>query len=1018
MDSIRRSKTEILLWAALILSTAATSAGCGSASSSVPPNKVVSVSVNPNSAQMVDQGQTDSFSATVADDSSNKGVTWTLTQNNTPCSPGCGTISPASTASGALATYTAPPAVNANLHFNVTATSVADTTKSAAVAATAVPPPALNNPASLPAATVGQPYSYQLTENGGVPPFAWSITSGSLPAGLSLNGTTGVISGTPTAASQIVRLTTDSSSALQPNVTPSTFTAQGCDSGNPKLCNSQSLNLLVAAAADFSLSASPNSLSITQGSSGTSTITVNPTGGFTGNVSFAASGLPNGLTASFNPVATTTTSALTLTASANAATGVATVTVTGTSGNLTHNTTISLTVSQANPNGFAFASSLLPDGKIGSAYNQVISTVKGTGTVTLSLVSGALPAGLSLSPSGDISGTPTGPNGQANFTLQAMDSSNPPQTIQGSFSISITDVGSCVFDASGFGPPNTNSNLKGTYVYRFQGFDANGNAVARVGQFTADGSQDRTVDQAFGHITGAIQDSASTANGGMFSNATNLADSTYCIGGNSNTSALTLGTVHYRIGVMGVNGGVQDGISFIEFDSTDNVRGSGVMRLQKATTIAQTGDVTYVFGMSGRDNSQNTNLPLAAVGQFTIDPTLLPVPGPSGLKGEEDVSEASVRGNLGPGFYRTLNASLNASTDSNNKLIPGRYTGQIAADPPTTPGDIGSGSIGFVAYVIKAASAAPTTNDSTELFAISTGTPTASVLTGEIVSQNFATNSTFNNSATPHTPDARAMSLENFYVIGGLVNDIPNTVAYADAATKSVALVGFVSFDGSRKPAAAVGNVVQLESDTDIAGNVQAPSQLPAPATYKVTPTGAVTFTGGGNLLPEIVLYLSDVDTGFAIVDDPQFLLAGFGRVFPSRNPGTAVIPVQTFVGIGDLPIQVPGSATTLGVATAFATPGNPITSVKIQQDVDDPVAGLVSDSQLGVFPITATDPFGRFTVGTCPAPAQNVIAPCFIGYYQFTGPAGVGALILDVTTAGFDSVTSAPSVRVWGVVP
>jgi len=101
------------------------------------------------------------------------------------------------------------------------------------------------------------------------------------------------------------------------------------------------------AVADFTLSASPNSLSITQGSSGTSTITVNPVNGFTGSVSLSASGLPAGVTAAFNPSSTTGSSTLTLTASSTASTGTATVTITGVSGSLTRTTSISVTVNPA-----------------------------------------------------------------------------------------------------------------------------------------------------------------------------------------------------------------------------------------------------------------------------------------------------------------------------------------------------------------------------------------------------------------------------------------------------------------------------------------------------------------------------------------------------------------------------------------------------------------------------------------------------------------------------------------------
>lgn len=47
-------------------------------------------------------------------------------------------------------------------------------------------------------ATSGAAYSFQLQKKGGAPPYTWAIASGALPAGLSLNATTGVISGTPT----------------------------------------------------------------------------------------------------------------------------------------------------------------------------------------------------------------------------------------------------------------------------------------------------------------------------------------------------------------------------------------------------------------------------------------------------------------------------------------------------------------------------------------------------------------------------------------------------------------------------------------------------------------------------------------------------------------------------------------------------------------------------------------------------------------------------------------------------
>ena len=167
----------------------------------------------------------------------------------------------------------------------------------------------------------------------------------------------------------------------------------------------------------FTLSASPSSLTIAQGSSGSSTITVTDVGGFTGSVTLAASGLPSGVTATFGTNPTTGTSVLTLTASSTATTGTATVTITGTSGSLTATTTIALTVNSSATPAFSVSASptsvTVTQGSSGTSTITVTSTGGFNSATTLS--ASGLPSGVTAT----FSTNPVTPpaNGSANSTL-------------------------------------------------------------------------------------------------------------------------------------------------------------------------------------------------------------------------------------------------------------------------------------------------------------------------------------------------------------------------------------------------------------------------------------------------------------------------------------------------------------------------------------------------------------------------------------------------------------------------
>src|SRR5262245_4975714 len=151
---------------------------------------------------------------------------------------------------------------------------------------------------------------------------------------------------------------------------------------------------------DFALSASPASLTINRGASGTSTITIARTGGFASSVAMSAGGLPTGVTASFAPPSTTgDSSVLTLTASTTATLGMAPITITGAGGSLTRTATINLTVNQPQTPDFTLSASptSLNVARGASGTSTITITRTGGFTDAVTLSSSAPPAGVTIS---------------------------------------------------------------------------------------------------------------------------------------------------------------------------------------------------------------------------------------------------------------------------------------------------------------------------------------------------------------------------------------------------------------------------------------------------------------------------------------------------------------------------------------------------------------------------------------------------------------------------------------------
>jgi Ice-binding-like/Putative Ig domain/Dockerin type I domain/NHL repeat len=281
--------------------------------------------------------------------------------------------------------------------FQLTASNGA-TTSITTVSLTTTPlvtcPVVTVNPATLPNGDVGIPYNQTISNTGGTSPVTFSVTFGSVPAGLLLNAATGAITGTPTLAGTF-------------SFTITATDANGC-------LGSRAYSIVIAPPACPVLTVSPATLP--NGVVGTAyNQTISATGG-TAPIAFSvtAGALPAGL-------------------SLVAATGA----ITGTP-NLAGTFNFTITAKDTNlcPGSRAYSIVIgppicpvigvgsltgLPIGAIGSAYNQTISTFGGTTPYTFSVTTGALPNGLSLNATtGAITGTPN-LAGTFNFTITVLD---------------------------------------------------------------------------------------------------------------------------------------------------------------------------------------------------------------------------------------------------------------------------------------------------------------------------------------------------------------------------------------------------------------------------------------------------------------------------------------------------------------------------------------------------------------------------------------------------------------------
>lgn len=153
----------------------------------------------------------------------------------------------------------------------------------------------------------------------------------------------------------------------------------------------------------FTMSASPTSVSVVQGSSGSSTITTSVSGGFDSAIALTASGQPSGVTVTFSPTSIAApgsgTSTMTMSVASTTATGTYTITATGTGGGITHTATVSLTVTATASPAFTISASptsvSVADGSSGTS--NISTSVSGGFNSAIALSASGQPTGVTVS---------------------------------------------------------------------------------------------------------------------------------------------------------------------------------------------------------------------------------------------------------------------------------------------------------------------------------------------------------------------------------------------------------------------------------------------------------------------------------------------------------------------------------------------------------------------------------------------------------------------------------------------
>lgn len=465
----------------------------------------------------------------------------------------------------------------------------------------------INNPApptittgSLPNGTIGTAYNQTIQATGGLSPYTWSVSAGTLPAGLSLGSSTNnsvTISGTPAAAAS------------------STFTIQIMDAASQTGTQAYTVTTSNPPAPTITTTTLPNGAVNTAYNQ-----TIQATGGLAPYAwSVSAGTLPSGLT-----LGSSTTNSVALSG-----------TPTTVQSNVTFTVQVTDSLSQAGSHAYTVDIAALPI--IVTISNKMSTIQASAAAVTLHATVQNDTQGVTWTLTANGSDCSPTCGALSNVTSNSVDYT-PPATVPSApnnaptiTAVSVTDNTKTDTDsftvASAAASCTAQGNeavLSGQYAFSVSGYNSTGFS-ALIGSFTTDGA---------GHITAGELD----MNGAIGLHALVSIDtsaSSYSVGSDNRGCAVittSSGSFPMRITVGALSSSVATKGRIIEWETGSTAFvGSGQLLKQTASAFSTGVTGKYVFGIAGQDHSGP--VAMSCVGVMTAGSLAFSA-------GEEDCNEA------------------------------------------------------------------------------------------------------------------------------------------------------------------------------------------------------------------------------------------------------------------------------------------------------------------------------------------------------------------------------------------